>query len=301
MKCENSNKVQYSYALVTPAKNEEEYIANTIESIGNQEIKPVRWVIVSDGSVDGTDRIARDASKKYPFIELIRIEKCGNRSFGSKSHAFQIGYLVLRNMEIKYVGNLDADITLPTYYYRKIIERMIDKPAIGVSSGYCLDKVKGGFQKVVSSQNHAVGAVHLWRKDVYDLVGGYNPVTVGGMDSIALFAARMRGWTTISFQDIPIFHHKPVGTGAARNYSKIAWRSGMTEYYIGTIPLFAIAKSVRRWRAKPILLSSLIRLCAYFSLFLTGKRRDVDTELNNYVRFEQALRLRNLISRKKIK
>ena len=47
------------YVLVTPARNEAQYIEMTIRSVVRQRIRPLKWVIVSDGSIDGTDDIVR--------------------------------------------------------------------------------------------------------------------------------------------------------------------------------------------------------------------------------------------------
>ena len=43
------------YLLVTPAKNEEAFIELTIRSVIDQTKRPVRWLVVSDGSTDSTD------------------------------------------------------------------------------------------------------------------------------------------------------------------------------------------------------------------------------------------------------
>ena len=47
------------YVLVTPAHNEADLIEQTIRSVVAQTVPPKRWVIVSDGSSDGTDDIVR--------------------------------------------------------------------------------------------------------------------------------------------------------------------------------------------------------------------------------------------------
>ena len=39
-----------TYALITPAWNEEAHLAEVIRSVAHQTILPVCWVIVSDGS-----------------------------------------------------------------------------------------------------------------------------------------------------------------------------------------------------------------------------------------------------------
>ena len=61
------------YVLITPARNEEEYIERTIKSVMSQTILPEKWVIVNDGSTDHTYEITMRYAKEYDFIELVHI------------------------------------------------------------------------------------------------------------------------------------------------------------------------------------------------------------------------------------
>ena len=42
------------YIIITPVRDEEKFIRSTLESVVSQTVKPVEWVIVDDGSKDGT-------------------------------------------------------------------------------------------------------------------------------------------------------------------------------------------------------------------------------------------------------
>ena len=66
-----------SYVLITPARNEEAFIEQTIQSVINQTILPLRWVIVSDGSTDRTDEIVSKYTADHPWIELVRMPESG--------------------------------------------------------------------------------------------------------------------------------------------------------------------------------------------------------------------------------
>ena len=48
---------QMKYVLVTPARNEQAFIEKTIESMIQQTLLPLKWVIVDDGSTDNTREI----------------------------------------------------------------------------------------------------------------------------------------------------------------------------------------------------------------------------------------------------
>src|SRR6266851_4893071 len=86
-----------SYALVTPARNEAAFIELTLKSVVQQTIRPVRWVIVSDGSTDGTDEIVKKYAAEHDWIELVRAPERSDRHFAGKVHAFNLGYEKVRH------------------------------------------------------------------------------------------------------------------------------------------------------------------------------------------------------------
>ena len=45
---------QKQFAIVTPVKDEINHFPRTVKSIINQELKPQKWIIIDDGSTDGT-------------------------------------------------------------------------------------------------------------------------------------------------------------------------------------------------------------------------------------------------------
>lgn len=280
-----------SYALITAARNEAKYLPALIECIIGQTLLPVKWIVVSDGSEDNTDEIVRKASMHASFIELVRFEGRKDRCFSSKAVAFMTGYERLGSIAYQYVGNLDADVTLDARYYERMIEMMESNSRLGVASGVVWEKKEKGFERVLSSLNHAVGAVQFWRKECFEEVGGYVPVSVGGIDAIAESKARMFGWETRSFPDLKVYHHRPIDGSDGRSTFEMRFRAGMTEYHIGTDPLFALLKAIRRWREKPALLSVMIRLSAYGKLWIRGTRRDAPEELVRYLRKEQRRRI----------
>ena len=57
--------------MITPARNEAQFIELTLQSMVAQTFRPLKWVIVSDGSTDGTDEIVRKYTADNPWIELL--------------------------------------------------------------------------------------------------------------------------------------------------------------------------------------------------------------------------------------
>jgi len=281
------------YVLITPARDEAVFLPGLLESILSQTIRPLRWIIVSDGSTDRTDELSIEAASAHPFITFRSSKDNGKRGFGSKALAFAQGYSLLNDLDYSFIGNLDADVTFQPDYYERLLVKMYQNPRLGIASGLCWDKKESGFKCVTISSNHAVGAVQFFRKDCFKAIGGYRPVSVGGVDSLAERMARMHGWETKSFADLKVYHHKPVDSSNGRSAIRIAFRAGLTEYHIGTSPLFAIAKALRRWEERPLVVSMAIRLYGYFSLWVRRAKRDAPYDLVSYLKKEQYAAIRS--------
>src|SRR5690349_11513175 len=126
---------QCRYVLVTPARNEQASIGRTIEAVIGQTIKPLKWVIVSDGSVDQTAETVQEFAQSHDFIHLLVIPARAKGDFGSKVRAFQTGLNELRDLDYQFVGNLDADVTFNADYYERMLGHFDRNPRLGVAAG----------------------------------------------------------------------------------------------------------------------------------------------------------------------
>ena len=81
-----------TYVLITPGRNEAEFIDKTIQSVISQTVKPLKWVMVSDGSTDGTDGIVKKHAAEHEWIDFVRMPERKERHFAGKVHAFNAGY-----------------------------------------------------------------------------------------------------------------------------------------------------------------------------------------------------------------
>src|SRR5437868_4626503 len=100
-----------AYVLITPARNEEAYIELTLKSMIAQTVRPLKWVIVSDGSTDRTDEIVRSYAAQHDWIELVRMPERTERHFGGKVRSFDAGRERIQDLPYDIIGNLDADMS----------------------------------------------------------------------------------------------------------------------------------------------------------------------------------------------
>jgi len=278
------------YVLITPARNEEVCLEQTIATVLAQSILPRQWIIVSDGSVDRTDEIAAQYARSHRFIRLLRAPAHQQRDFGAKARAFQAGYDQIVDTDYGFVGNLDADVSFGPDYYEQILERFQGNPNLGVAGGVICERVKDRFVPQRISLNSVAGAVQLFRRRCFEDVGGYIPMKGGGIDAAAEIIARMHGWTVQTFLDIPVYHPRRVSTGKASILST-RFHQGVTNYLLGYHPLFQLVSSLYRVADRPYVIGSALVLLGYGWSCLRRYQRPVPDEVVHFLRSEQRARL----------
>lgn len=280
-----------NYVLITPAKNEESLIEKTLQSVISQTVRPRKWLVVNDCSEDRTEEIVRSYARQHPFIGLLNLsrERKG-RSWAAQVEAIRAGYKALGNLEYGWIGNLDADISLPVDYYERIMEKFNANPALGLAGGFIHENAAGSFRSRRYNHPQSVPhAIQFFRKQCYEDVGGYLPLKYGGPDWYAEVTARMKGWQTESYPDIKAFHHR--NTGEAEGILNAKFRLGLMDYALGSHPLFEVFKCVYRLGEKPYLISAAFRMAGFVWLAIRRDARPVSTEFVDFLRREQKRRL----------
>lgn len=287
----NDNEcAQARYALISPVRDEEAYIEETIRSVVGQRVRPVVWLIVSDGSRDRTDEIVQAWAREHAFIRLVRLERESGRHFGGKVRAFNHAYGLIWHLDFDFIGNLDGDVTLAPDYYERALAAFARRPRLGIVGGIIMENVGGAYQRQDSSPLHTPGATQLFRRACLEGVGGYLALKGGGEDSAADIMARMQGWETRSLEELKVLHHRRVGSGLG-GVLRARFQAGVTDYALGKHPLFVALKSLRRVTEPPLALASLCRLLGFASAALRGEPRLTSAEFVRFVRREEMERL----------
>lgn len=282
-------------ALVTPARNEAQFIDLTIKSVIAQTVRPIRWVIVSDGSTDGTDEIVAKYTSDNPWIELVRIPERSERHFAGKVHAFNAGYVKLSDLDYDVIGNLDADITFDKEYFNFLLNKFTENPQLGVA-GTPFREDSRQYDHRFTSIEHVSGACQLFRRQCFEEIGGYTPIKIGGVDLVAVISARMKGWRTRSFLEKTSIHHRRMGT-AMCNPLMVAYKGGQGDYMLGTHPFWEFTRTFYQMTKRPIILGGLFRWGGFLWATVTRKKKLVSAELVRFRRAEQMLRLRAHLKR----
>lgn len=285
-----ANATLASYVLITPARNEDAFIEGAIDSIVAQRHRPLKWVIVSDGSTDRTEEIVARYAARYNFIQLLRRRAREGRGVSSKVAAFGQGYAAVADSRFDFVGNLDADIIADAEYFACALERFVRHPRLGICGAIYWDQIDGKLRRSRIRCNDTSGAVQLFRRRCYEDIGGYRSLELGGEDTVAAVMARMKGWTTQSFAEPVVVHRRPLGTSNETLLQR-RFQQGTINHNWGAHPLFVIAKALRRLDEEPRVLGSAAFLGGYLSAWLRGATPQAPDEVIAFIRREQMQRL----------
>ena len=279
------------YVLITPARNEQDYIDLTLQSMVQQTVPPLKWIIVSDGSTDRTDEIVARYATEFPWIELLQLPKRDSRNFSGKVAAFNAGYEKVRSLAFDVVGCMDADLSFGPDYFEFLLGRFAANPKLGVG-GTPFNEGGEVYDYRFSSIEHVSGACQLFRRQCFTDIGGYLPMKGGGIDVVAVQTAKMRGWQTRTFPEKVLIHHRPMCSANHRDVIYARFKLGQRAYIVGWSPLWQIFRSIYQMTKKPYLIGGIVLFLGYFWAMLRRLPRPVSQELIDFQRREQIHRLR---------
>jgi len=286
------------YVLITPARNEERFIELTIQSMISQTVKPVAWIIVSDGSTDGTDEIVKRYSAAHPWIELVRMPERQERNFAGKVYAFNAGYARAQSFNYSVIGSLDADMSFDEDYFLYLLNQLADDPKLGLVGTPFKDESSPIYDYRFVNIEHVSGACQLFRRECFEEIGGYVPVKGGCIDHIAVLSSRMKGWKTRTFTDKVSIHHRAMGT-AQQGILMARFKNGGKDYSIGNHPVWELSRTMYQMTKKPFLIGGVMLALGYIWESVRRVKRPVSGELMAFARREQMQRLKKFFTRPK--
>jgi GT2 family glycosyltransferase len=283
------------YVLISAARNEVAYIEKTIQSVISQSILPAKWVIVSDGSTDGTDEIILKYADKYKLIHFVKRESNGqDQGFASKVYAVREASSHLNGVEYAFIGNLDADVTFDIHYIENIISKFSKNERLGITGGFIYEQNGGKFKsRPTNTTSSVAGAIQMFRRECFEEIGGLTPAKLGGEDWIAEIMARMRGWDVEAFPEYEVYHHK--SSTATRGMLRERIRQGAVDYSLGSYPFFEIIKCMRRIKEKPYFVGAFVRMSSYFWHCCRREDRAISDKIVDFLRKEQLARLKSYL------
>jgi glycosyltransferase involved in cell wall biosynthesis len=284
------------YALISSSRNEEKFLAATLDSVTRQTRLPERWIIVDDGSSDRTGAIAEGYASRFPWITVIHNPRRQGRSFAAKANNVNAAFARLEAdaTDFKVVGNLDTDTNFAPDYMEFLLLKLGADPKLGCAGtpftqdgGY--DSTRDSFE----GENYVAGPIQLFRRECWKEIGGYVPNPAGGVDWIAVMMARLKGWKVRSFAEKRYHHHRSMGT-AERGEVKALFSYGEKDYYLGNSPLWELFRCVFRLAKKPYVAGGLALGAGFTWAAIRRVKRPVSDELVRFHRADQMTKLKNI-------
>jgi glycosyltransferase involved in cell wall biosynthesis len=279
-----------TYVVITPVRDEADYVVRTIESMAAQTLRAARWIIVDDGSTDGTPQILDAAAARHSWITVIHRRNRGARaSSDGMIEAFNEGYPRLAGLSWNFLVNLDGDLSFDEDYFSRALEQFAVDASLGIGGGtICV--VEDGELKVESVGDppfHVRGATKIYRRECWDEIGPL--IKAPGWDTVDEVKANMKGWATRTFPEIHLVHLKP--TGIADGTWLNAYKNGRANYVTGYDPLFMLAKCFKRAFTKPLIVCGLAMGAGFCSGYLKRLPQVPDLNVIRYLRRQQRRRL----------
>lgn len=285
-----------TYVVVTPARDEAEFIESTIQSMVAQTVRPLKWVIVSDGSTDGTDEIVRKYASTHEWIELLCMPERKERHFAGKVYAFNAGLARVIDLPYEVIVSLDGDIAFDPDYFAFLLTKLAEDTKLGLVGTLHRDPTMELYDFRFVAIEDVSGACQAFRRECFESVGGYTPLKGGAIDTIAVLTARMKGWETRTFTEKVSKHHRKQGTA---QYSPLRSRfnTGAKDYSLGNHPVWELFRIAYQMTKKPFVLRGLALGAGFFWQLLRRVKRPVSCELVAFRRREQLQRLTRLFTR----
>jgi len=281
------------YALISPCRNEADFVRRTLESVAAQSVPPAVWIVVDDGSTDETPAILEEYAQRLPYLRVIRRKDRGHRAVGpGVIEAFYAGLDAIDLGDFDYLCKLDVDLELPPRYFEVLMERMEAEPRLGTCSGkpWFNHPVTGRLVPEVCGDEMSVGMTKFYRVACFQEIGGF--VRQVMWDGIDCHRARMRGWIARAFNEEALrFNHLRAMGSSDKGIITGRVRYGFGQYFMGTSPLFLFASAVFRIFHHPRMTGSAATLWGFVRSAMLRLPRLDDPEFRRYLRRYQHMAL----------
>jgi len=273
-----------AYALISPCRNEADYMRETLDTVATQTVTPALWVIVDDGSSDATPAILAEYASRFPWIRIVTRKDRGHRAVGpGVIDAFYAGYETIVPVDFAFICKLDLDLRLPPRYFEILIERMQAEPRMATCSGKAYVEERGGLVAERHGDETSLGMTKFYRVEAFKQIGGF--VREVMWDGIDCHECRRQGWIARSWDEpeLRFVHLRPMGSSQQSVYTG-RMRHGFGQYFMGTGAVYMAASALLRTTQRPYVLGSLAMFWGYLKSALMSAPRYGDEDFRKFLR-----------------
>jgi biofilm PGA synthesis N-glycosyltransferase PgaC len=280
--------------VVSPVRNEAAHLGRVAAAMAAQTRAPDEWVIVDDGSDDGTEELLAELATEIPFLRVVSPEddldpaEVDRLALAAAPRAFNVGLDHGRD-DFTHVAKLDGDVELPPDYYEVLLSRFAADEHLGIACGDLIEPVGPEWVRLTIPPHHVHGALKLYSRECLEAIGGVQERL--GWDTIDETYARMRAFRTRSYRDLVARHHRPVATasGALRGRARHGRCAWIAHFGFAWIVLRGFKVGLRM---RPRGISGLAFVFGYLQAGAQRVPRVEDPEFRRFVRHELRGRMR---------
>lgn len=286
------------YVVISPVRNEEDYIRLTLDSMVGQSIRPAEWIIVNDGSTDRTSEIVHSYMAEHPWIRLVELTDRGYYFPGTGVvQVFNQGFQAISVPDWEFVVKLDVDLSFEPDYFERLFARFRADPSLGIASGLPLLPLNEGWVPEDVLDDHPVGPSKIYRRTCWQQSGGLRPVP--GWDLADLLAAQMNGWRTVCFKDVLLKHYRISGVRRGSTWAR-ATLQGSFEYRHGYALHYTVLKALHHIRDVESAVTAAAKVTGYLKAWITRQPYLFEADMRAFLRGKQAKVLRERLQRRRL-
>jgi biofilm PGA synthesis N-glycosyltransferase PgaC len=274
------------YAVATPARDEAAHLARLASALARQTIRPEIWVIVENGSSDGTDTVAERLAAEHAWIRVLRLDGSARPTRGAPIVRSLTAAIAELDPAPGIFVSVDADVSFDPDYFERLLGAFAADPGLGLASGSAYEERGGRWRQRHVTGSTVWGATRAYRWGcLLDVLPFEERL---GWDGIDEFKANMRGWKTRTLLDLPFRHHRSEG-GRDRSRWQARSEQGRMAHYVGYRPSYLLLRAGYHAVRDP---AALGLVWGYVQAAGRREPRCADEDVVAYVHRQQ--RLRNL-------
>jgi glycosyltransferase involved in cell wall biosynthesis len=272
-----------SYAAITPVRDEETNLARLAGCMLSQTVRPSAWLIVDNGSTDGTIELADELAREHAWVRVLNAEPADRAQPGAPIvRAFNAGLEQLAELP-DVVVKLDADVSMEDDYFERVLGAFATDPLLGIAGGACLEFRDGDWIETFVTGDHVRGASRCYRRDCLKAVSPLEERV--GWDGVDELKAAVLGWHTKLLRDVPFRHHRRVGERDGGSTAR--WkRQGEGSHFMGYRFSYLLLRSLHHARRDP---AALAMVLGYVSAAARREPRYADAAVVGHLRDQQRL------------
>lgn len=291
-----SRVTEHRLLVVSPVRNEADHFALVAGAMAAQTRPPDAWVIVDDGSTDGTSELLAELEREIDFVSVVSAPPVPDTAVvkdrlavAAAPRSFNRGLRSVPWRAFSHIAKLDGDTELPAGYFELLLDRFSGDPELGLAGGVRTERTHSGWRlERVPAHYHVPGALKCYTRLCFEAIGGMQERL--GWDTIDEVYARLRGFRTRAFADLVAIHHRPWGSadGSLRGRA----RHGRC-HYIARYPLpWVLARAPKQSRGEERrVLSTLSYVGGYLEAAVRRAPRVEDPEYLAFMHRELAGRV----------